>query len=332
MKTVLLSTTTQWNLGDDIIREGVRSILKLNHPYINIIHFNRHPLMQNQKKFTVGDLDGVNDNSFRYFEGIHHPIDYVVFAGTPEWAGGRLNPIKTLIQEQEIPFSLIGVGCRKRIGSGFSELIKKYCDVAITRDEAARKSLSNHITAHHLACPSLFSMCEPDKASSLPNTESEVVSFVYQYQHEGFSNIPDALYKECLKIPDLLSQKYRVRIICHSYVDFLKACQNFPKYEVCYSSDLSDLPKYYIGEVTVSMRLHGCGLSSAMRIPSIYLPQDQRSGAADALGVVCCSTADEVASEVDTAFRNLPERQEALSELFYDMRLKYLGLVKDMML
>jgi len=108
---ILISTTTNWNCGDDFIRIGVKNILDHIFPFTpNYIHYDRNPNNMvdwpNNQKMTYY-LHG----SFMNGPILWEMIDLVVLAGSPEFLHHPLAPIyEGLADHPEIPLWAIGVG------------------------------------------------------------------------------------------------------------------------------------------------------------------------------------------------------------------------------
>ena len=107
---ILISTTTNWNVGDDFIRMGVQHLLDEVYPDANYIHYDRNPNNfvsfpdnQKPKKYQLGNImTGTIDWS---------SIDLVVLAGSPEFLHEPLHPIYSgLVSHPNIPLWAIGVG------------------------------------------------------------------------------------------------------------------------------------------------------------------------------------------------------------------------------
>jgi len=126
MKTVLLSTTSLWNCGDEFIREGVLELLRLQSD-VRILWWNRG---YGIKDAYANDLD------------INLPLtDYFVVAGSPEWVY-KNERIYEYCLKHKVPFSIIGVGTENIFGKAHQNLMSKVaksglCEVALARDESA---------------------------------------------------------------------------------------------------------------------------------------------------------------------------------------------------
>lgn len=96
MKTLLISTTSLWNCGDDFIRKGILDLLQLR-PYTRTLWWNRGY--------------GITDTFANDLEVNLRAADYILIAGTPEW----IDKTERLYQHSlrnGTPLALVGVGLR----------------------------------------------------------------------------------------------------------------------------------------------------------------------------------------------------------------------------
>jgi len=130
MRTILLSTSSLWNCGDDFIREGLINILNLKED-VRILWWNRGYGISNT---YANDLK------------VNLPItDYFIVAGTPQWIF-RNEIIYKYCLKKGIPISIIGVGTRGLVSSSHYRLMKRVaksslCEIALARDETALNTL-----------------------------------------------------------------------------------------------------------------------------------------------------------------------------------------------
>jgi len=124
MKTVLLSTSSLWNCGDDFIREGVLELLNFK-PDVRILWWNRGFGITNKY---------ANDLRFNL-----PLIDYFTIAGTPQWLTQHERIYRYCFKER-IPMSFIGVGTydssnTKEYFSILKEIVESgLCEAVIARD------------------------------------------------------------------------------------------------------------------------------------------------------------------------------------------------------
>lgn len=161
---ILISTTTNWNVGDDFIRMGVQHLLDEIYPDANYIHYDRNPNNfisfpdnQTPKKYQLGNImTGTID---------WESIDLVVLAGSPEFLHEPLQPIyEGLLTRPEIPLWVIGVGYTypqllKRLTVAEKTVLSRPTTKIIVRQHDLKKILTeqginNEINV--LPCPAIF--------------------------------------------------------------------------------------------------------------------------------------------------------------------------------
>jgi polysaccharide pyruvyl transferase WcaK-like protein len=160
MKTVLLSTSTAWNAGDDWIRDGLLNVLSFQEE-VSVLHWNRGW--------------GIED-SFANSLNVNLPhTDYVIMAGTPEWID-RNEALYRHCLHHDKPIALLGVGkFGGYIPSRHSDLMRRVAEsglveIAIARDEMAKGLLGDFgIEAGLLCDPAVFitPKAEPGEGNSL---------------------------------------------------------------------------------------------------------------------------------------------------------------------
>lgn len=107
---ILVSSTRQWNPGDEFIRKGVKRLLtSIIGPDHNWLLWNRNPdLFYNRWNDGRMRTDFLT-NSLR--DPALDVMDLVVFAGTPEWTGMPVERIyRALLAFPNIPVLVLGVG------------------------------------------------------------------------------------------------------------------------------------------------------------------------------------------------------------------------------
>ena len=132
-KNILFSTTRQWNPGDEFILFGVLNLLRDAIGKFNPLIFNRNPDvrpcdLKNNRLLSKAYNERIEKMCFRGqgFIGAHFrdrfcdnswrdgmradDIDYVIFAGTPEWYTTRVRSLYKVINDNGIPCSFLGVG------------------------------------------------------------------------------------------------------------------------------------------------------------------------------------------------------------------------------
>lgn len=266
MKTILLSTSSLWNCGDDFIREGLLELLNLKSD-IRILWWNR----------GYG-ISCSYANDLR----VNLPItDYFIMAGTPQWIF-RNEIIYEYCLKKSMPISIIGVGTRGLVNIRHHRLMKNVansglCELALARDETALNTLRElgFKNAELMLDPAFF-------MKPLEKTE-KINIFNWRYQY-GSDYDPNLLYNhpiKFLRMQQILLVKKRERkkmrdeynqyminlfasmpepkkVIVHDNREIKEAENIFGKKYIFYSSDYRDIFKFYSSAKNyVGSRLHG---------------------------------------------------------------------------
>ncbi len=243
---ILISTTTNWNPGDDFIRYGVKNLLTDYFKQdINWIHYDRNPdfFAPDEWKMGSGHKSNCMNSNIDF-----SVIDMVVLAGSPEFIHGPLcNLYDGLVNHPDIPLLAIGVGYSdpmenvKLTENEFKVLSRKNT-LIITRQEDLQDKLleilPDKIPIYCLPCPALFAAqyLEDDLYPRAGELFIPQVNF-------GNQAISEDDYKKI--------EIYEPDILCHYIEDF----KEFGGY---YSSEPLDLLKRIIQyQKITTCRLHG---------------------------------------------------------------------------
>lgn len=279
--SILFSTTRQWNCGDEFILFGVRRLLDGLGLDYNPVIYNRHPGVTPRKytrkhRWSRAEWLPHVDNSFILDEpGM---VDYVIFAGTPEWFGGaRVDPLLRYVRENKVRCAFLGVGVHKE--RPFSEdlvaILNEQCDLITARDPLCYEMVRSYPNSHREVCPALFSAPE----SSL-RTAVNKVGIVIQDSATKHHSIPDDVAREMDRQFARLEEAFEVGYVAH-YIDDYKLARRQGK-NVLYSGYSEDFAKIFGSfDVVISTRVHGCGMSSSLGVPNAIIPHDGRYATAE---------------------------------------------------
>ncbi len=248
---ILISTTTNWNPGDDFIRYGVKNLLTdYFGKDINWVHYDRNPDLFDPGEWKMGSSHKSNIMNSDIDFSI---IDMVVLAGSPEFIHGPLcNLYDGLVHHPEIPLLAIGIGYSFSVNNlqlteNELKVLNRSNTLIITRQYDLRDQLKSMLSEPKiiecLPCPALFAgsnlNIEHDKENSLiiPQTDTG-------HQKTSTSDIT--------KILDLTGNiKSECDFLCHYIEDF----KEFGGY---FSTDANDLLLQILRYSRVfSNRLHG---------------------------------------------------------------------------
>jgi Polysaccharide pyruvyl transferase len=324
MNNILFSTTCQWNPGDEFIMRGVLNVLRDAGIQFNPLLYNRNPVVNPARavagkgylSFRSSPEADVTENSFDLKRPV--PVDYVIFAGTPEWAGGpTVAPLLQFISAQALRCSFIGVGSSEAVVP--SELLKSILanntDVFICRDKLTEEALERYVPVQLLPCPSVLSSNQGRvrRGPGLLGCGVQGTRVLWQ-RIDGA--VQQALYRSYARLAQRLDLEY----VAH-YVDDL-ADAPLTNAPVRYSGLSSDYYSIYDQfDLVISPRLHGCGIAAALGIPSICLAHDKRGAAANLFGAVVISSPDEIDAAVFG--RDWEARSRDILEMKAQAALKY---------
>lgn len=244
---VLISSTTNWNHGDDFIRWGVESLLDEVLPPHNRILYDRNP-----DNFRRGEWLGNH-----FFGSIPPFIDLVVLAGTPSFFGGPVSPIyEFLAANPKVPMMCIGMGWGRPdiedfVGPVKREVLQRDNVLIITRQEGLAVQLNELLgmeKATALPCPGMF--CTGKLSRKDQNT-----AIVAQAPGGGRHDIGDDVYDKLQVYTGVLDAEH-VRYLCVYKEDF------FWYEKLGYAPFFSYSPEAFLQELSrypqvLSTRLHG---------------------------------------------------------------------------
>lgn len=294
---IIFSSTRGWNPGDEFILMGIRNLLRLaDVDYMEIL-YNRHPAIRTVFPLTDKVLKGASfifaqnpdmqmkqygagktiphfDNSF--FPIKHRIADYVIFAGTPEWAGKRNRQLYRYALENEIPGALLGIGLANSIAESERQYISKYAELITTRDDEAYQQLKD-FGAIRSVCPALF-------CAQYTNPISDInrIGIVFQGTRIWANSIPQTMLATLVPIYRELIHNGAM-LICHHFADMTEAIDIFGEdAPILYSSNPEQLLQLYSHfDLIIGTRLHGIGAAASYGIPGILIPHDNRTKGSD---------------------------------------------------
>ena len=150
MKTILYSSTRQWNPGDEFVYFGIRRLLRSIIGEHNAVLFNRHPFLLKFGQPYKSQDSFIIDNS--WMPSDFRP-DYIIFKG-PEWSGEACSHLYS-VADTGVRFSMLGVGCSRPVSDNEMRIIRERSDLVITRDQPAADVLSVFSPTIDV-CPSIF--------------------------------------------------------------------------------------------------------------------------------------------------------------------------------
>lgn len=293
---IVFSTTRQWNPGDELIFRGVKNLIPEKHIFIV---YNRHPFLERKQN---------GDNSYALGIG-DEIIDHVIFAGSPEYHSEASEDLYNLIENQKVPFSYIGVGGKPlTAGRPYSKAV-----ISIGRDLKAGDLPGSKV----LPCPAILANKNFDLKIK---TKKEKIGFVFQSNEKYICSVSTELYFDTVEYIN----KYKPLVICHNYMDYVKAyCHGWKPF---YSSDPLDYDKVYSSlDLVISTRIHGSGWAANYAVPSVTIAHDWRAQTAENFGSILSNgKVLDLEEKVDNL--NIEKKSKELIQLRKDTLGKYLEL------
>ena len=324
---ILVSSTRQWNSGDEFILIGVRNLFRdlyKNHTF-NWVLYDRNPDLF---------LDGYNQPIHRknlFGNSFHHYnskcIDIAVIAGTPEWFGSPLLNFYHAVKQSHLPLFLLGVGYIDAPIT-FSEeeqyCFKNFLKTAIARDEYASRALTSIGIQHQiLPCPALFASKKERAVTKL-----EKIAFIIQTDKTICQSIPAALiHRSILEIRKLRNDGFKVDVICHHVDEFVDFARKLAPVRYSFdSSDYLEMLSHY--DLAISTRLHGAILANSLGKPAIMInTTDTRcKGASSLFPFIYTTDLNNLSATINNIEISTLER---LIEWKHEIEHKYLDILQN---
>ncbi len=272
---VLISSTRQWNPGDEFIRKGVERLLGslLGQDY-NLLLWNRNPdLFMN--RWTDGRMrTDFLTNSLR--DPALDVVDLVVFAGTPEWLGQPVERIyRSLLAQPQIPVLVLGVGSGSimpRLAPHEVEVLDRRNVFISTRSFDLAEWLNSQLStpkAVPLPCPALYSMGE---SAARPGPHR--VGVIVQSSGTDNQNIGEELVQSLIAALQDAQGKIDLDIVSFYIDEHMRFSRLGLEHPCVYSYEPDDLlARLSVYSMIISTRLHGAIAGLSAGIPSILLAE-----------------------------------------------------------
>ncbi|WP_374674241.1 polysaccharide pyruvyl transferase family protein [Ideonella sp.] len=292
---IVFSTTRQWNPGDEFILLGCMRALRLAGLDFNPVIFNRNPQVRRTRRINRwlqaldrglagGRLAPFLDNSLKD-DTDFRCVDMVVFAGSPEWRGRRLEPLYRRIAEHGTPTLFLGLGTNRPFdfsSAHFSETemaVLRAARLVTCRDTTTTAALAP-VGARHVTCPALL-CCDED--AEAPRRAVRRVGLIYGTDRASAHNRvapATARYLQAL-YEQLLARhggQIEFELVAH-YIDELPLAQQdwAGRLPVRYHYDaIAYRGLYGRYDAVVGHRIHGVGMSASQGIPGVCVAHDKR--------------------------------------------------------
>lgn len=253
---ILVSTTRQWNPGDEFIDLGVRNILSPFLSNNDSWHlWNRNPDLSINSNHDWHFRQNINSNCVT--ELFKDMVDIVVFSGSPEWLGPRCEPIYDFIDRfPHIPLLLIGVGSASPLYDVLQvqkRVLSRDNTIIITRSRELALQV-NHILGFHkatwLPCPA--TLCS--KTLRKPPIKSKIAAILQI--PTGPQAIPEDHFLDIQQAITNTSHDIEILAFHEFECDFLS--HKFPTRIIRYAESPNNYISWYKQySAVISTRLHG---------------------------------------------------------------------------
>ena len=303
MKNILFPTVRQGNCGDEFIFMGVKNLIDSMQPEYNPIILNKNVeacrrlalrgravnIETDSGEKVSLDLEqlcfmkwpSLHDNSFADYHELDF-IDAVVFAGTPEWMGFKLDHLYRKLRRFEGPILFLGVGFHEGLAqsgpyAAFAEKpIHQAARVFTVRDRLLYDFVKKEVAAVQLPCPAL--LCAPNHKK---RTAVKRIGFSLQGKKgQARANyVPEATYDFSLKLLRVMARYFECEVVCHWIEDLVHINNEIGhEFTVRYTYDAKDYLRIYDRyDLVIGTRVHGSGMAASLGIPSYTIAHSLRS-------------------------------------------------------
>ncbi len=333
---VALITTVARNIGDEFIREGVRSFLDDLLGDYDALYIDKHDLATAHRPL-LDELDPPADKI--------ESADLIVQCGAPQfWHLGESScfndPWVIALWDRldklngRTPILNLGIGtCQPRqndIGTltdtpelaAFAKRVVDACALTTTRDALTAQLLNAFDLGHtHLPCPA-YSAARRVMRGRTERVESRDVLAINFMELAGHwllkaENDPKRWSDVVLKTLAVLRGQYRLLFVAHNESErkFLGYC-NAPTEQIFFSPDYRDYLSLYsrVGGI-VANRVHAAVCVAGFGRPAVLVGTDSRIATAAELGIPTMDQADVSAEWIIDSFNNqMKNRQRVFDE------------------
>jgi hypothetical protein len=273
---VLISSSRQWNPGDEFIRKGVERILRnLLGKAHNWLLWNRNPdLFMN--RWTDGRMrTDFLTNSLR--DPALDIVDLVVFAGTPEWLGQPVERVyRSLLTRPQIPVLVLGVGSGSvmpKLSPHEIEVLDRSNVFISTRSFDLAECLNSQLStpkAIPLPCPAFYCV---DDADVLPDRHR--VGVIVQSSGTVNQGIGEELVQDLISALRNAQGRTDLDIVSFYIDEHMRFSRLGMSHPCVYSYEPNDLlEQISTYSAIISTRLHGAIAGLSAGVPSILLAED----------------------------------------------------------
>lgn len=322
---ILFSSTVQWNVGDEFILRGVMSALREAGVSFNPVLFNRNPAVStpwNPRWAWPRRPYAPPENSAQLTAD--DPVDYVIFAGTPEWTSGvRASRLHEFILRRKLRCAFLGVGLGNAVtpDESLSRILRDQTDLFMARDQLALAAASPHVAAEKCSCPAILCCAEAEPRPARPRK----VGLVIQADQTLWQSVPTKVMHYLLQQYREISARYETVYIAH-YLDDLKLAQKLGL-PCRYSFRAEDYEGLFKDcDLVVTARVHGAGIAASLGIPSILIAHDGRAETGTGFGAIVTPPDTELLPLIEST--DWAQRSQDIIALKHSVRATYVAKLR----
>ncbi len=329
-------TTLNRNVGDEFIREGVKSILDALIERYECVYIDKHN--SNSIYQSVGDEVSIFPDKYKscdIFIQSGAPVYWWLFDGNArstnsewhEWIwkervlnrGIKLHPT----------FWNIGAGsCMEPLDDGasfvgdaecahFARLAGARAAVTVVRDPIAAKILKDLNVPHTaLACPAFFAALRYNRRRSRNGAIGINLMALGGHFEVDTKFSADKWLFEINKLVHLLRKNHKIVFIAHdeAEVNFLNSIKNAS--ELCFFSDnWRDYIEIYSScEIVIANRVHGAVCAAGFGVPAVILGNDTRAEISRYIGIEMIRSALMEADTLSSIVYDMIDNREEISK------------------
>jgi hypothetical protein len=324
---ILISSTRQWNPGDEFILLGARRLLEATvGTGPNYLLWNRNPDLFVDRWKDPQLRPGFLTNSS--MEPSLDLVDLVVLAGTPEWFGRPVERIfRELLRYPTVPLIALGVG---GAGHGFAlnpqerEVLQRENSLIICRNPVLAQEINDQLgstKAVVLPCPALF--CSPaDIPRTLESFHRGLPTINVQADVVENQSVPTPFVEQLIQHIQTRETRSATRFVAHYVDEFHRFSRLFRDADIFFSYEPLDYIRFYREQprALITSRLHGAIASLSCGTPACLFDfgSDRVAGAATPFGdLLPCLPFDDAVAWLE---RKSPEQCVQDSEAIVDFR------------
>ncbi|MBQ9971014.1 MAG: polysaccharide pyruvyl transferase family protein [Elusimicrobiaceae bacterium] len=266
---ICLSSTVNWNPGDEFIRFGVKNLMEKiignNHNYFI---WNRNPDFFN----SAWKDDRVKEN-FLSNSCSRQDLSYMdlfVFAGTPEWLGNPTEPLYKEIARRNAPALFLGLGAGrdiKRLTKTEKKVLNADTSFVSSRSNTLAEELNQEDVkgVHTLPCPAVLCVKGTEYA---PRQKTGKIGFLLQTTEFSCQNSKISFAQEFFNLLPNPNYEFLASYIAETRVAAQKGIKARFSFE---PQDYFAIYQDY--DFIITTRLHGALSALSAGIPAILVTE-----------------------------------------------------------